>query len=514
MKRTTRFTNLALLLIVAGALALAGCGGDDNGSSVEETMLPAEPPVAEPAEPPDTEPADQPYDPSQPGGTREGAEGRAAAQRIADSVGMVLVKDAVIEDQNADPPITAAEAMPAVMGYGIRPGASIESLSQTRLGEPAMLSIAVTGGTGLGTADDSADMDAPAIAGYTGVSLMKDGPGAITQMALVYSDAERSVRAFGDVYRYNTDVDDNGTGLRPAPLTEAQRMYLNIGSADEATADANVSLNHGLSTTTGEMTRGVAGTDEPNMVRGTYDDVAGQYRFIGEGDITLDADGETVTIVGVGNVLFRADNAETLLPDSDYLAFGVWTEVPDSPTLANPGKVRPFVHGSAGAFKRADIMGLNGSASYSGGAVGHYATRAAGSHMADQGRFTADASLAANFDGGAEVMLTGMIDGFMSEDGMAMDGWLVNLNGGSMLAGTRDSDIAGMTSGTAGSQAWSGVWDAWLFGANKDTYPTGVAGRFQAVAGTAQPMTTSEARIDLYADEGFAGVVGSFAGRR
>ena len=68
-------------------------------------------------------------------------------------------------------------------------------------------------------------------------------------------------------------------------------------------------------------------------------------------------------------------------------------------------------------------------------------------------------------------------------------------------------------SGTTGSQAWSGVWDAWLFGNNLEAHPTGVAGRFVATAGTAQPMLTPEARINLIADEGFSGVVGAFAGR-
>ena len=77
-----------------------------------------------------------------------------------------------------------------------------------------------------------------------------------------------------------------------------------------------------------------------------------------------------------------------------------------------------------------------------------------------------------------------------------------------------DGDIYGSTSGTTGSQSWSGVWDAWLFGNNLDAHPTGVAGRFVATNGSAQPETTTgTGAIDLFRDEGFAGVVGSFAGR-
>ena len=81
------------------------------------------------------------------------------------------------------------------------------------------------------------------------------------------------------------------------------------------------------------------------------------------------------------------------------------------------------------------------------------------------------------------------------------------------MAALAEVDILGSTDGTTGSLALDGNWEAWFFGNNLDTHPTGVAGNFQASMGTAQPAQTSEARIDLFDDEGFAGVVGSFAGR-
>ena len=130
-----------------------------------------------------------------------------------------------------------------------------------------------------------------------------------------------------------------------------------------------------------------------NTVRGSYDGVDGLYVFAGTPTITLSADDGSITIGPSVRVLFRADDHETLLPDTDYLAFGVWAEVPDSPTTANPGRVRPFVKGSAAPFDIADVHGLSGSAKYSGGAVGHYASRAKGDHMVEAGRFTASAAL-------------------------------------------------------------------------------------------------------------------------
>ena len=314
----------------------------------------------------------------------------------------------------------------------------------------------------------------------------------------------------------------------------------------ELATGGNAALEHGLSTT-GPLTRTL--TEAANTIRGTYDGVPGQYVFAGTPTITLTADGSTLTVGDSAHVLFRADDHETLLPDTDYLAFGVWAEVPDAPTTANPGRVRAFVKGSADAFSIADVHGLAGTASYSGSAVGHYATRAKGSHMAEEGRFTASASLTANFDvadatytdndlpasrsaTATGAVLEGTITGFMAEDGTAMPGWKVNLVNGTMMpavsmaadtdttdATTRTAaalaavNVTGTTSGTTGSLVWNGVWDAWFYGNNPDTNPTGVAGRFQASHGTAEPVTTPEGLINLYQDQGFAGVTGSFAGR-
>ena len=553
MKRIT-YARLAVFMLAVAGLALQGCGGDDNGglsaadmarieaaemaaaaaqAEAEAAHMEAEEAKADAAaaeeaaeqarqDAMDAMEEEDAYSPDDPGGTLEGQEGRAAAQRIADSAGAMI------------------------MG-----GAGIGSLSQARLGDDPMLTIAVTGGSGLSTADDMADMDAPMIDGFTGVALEKDGPGAVTQHSLVYSDAERSVRAWGDVYRYNTDAD--GAELGTTLPTEAARTHLRIGTAPSTGTledfDSNASWDHGLSTTTGVLTRTF---EDGDSVTGSYDGVSGQYTFNGTTTITWDGTDVTFT-AGAGAVVFKADDPDMVIPDRDYLAFGIWSEVPDSPTTANPGRVRPFMMGNATAYSIMNVHGLSGSASYSGGAVGHYATRAKGSHMVYEGRFTASASLTANFDAAdasvtagagtdpdalgfretvanaTGTVLSGTIDDFMSEDGTEMPGWLVNLNMGVMMPGINDNntpadltddtailtsmDIMGTTTGTTGSQAFTGVWDAQMYGNNTADYPTGVAGRFQAEMGTAQPMSTPEGRINLFADEGFAGVVGSFAGR-
>jgi hypothetical protein len=267
--------------------------------------------------------------------------------------------------------------------------------------------------------------------------------------------------------------------------------------------------------------------------------------------------------------LFKADNAEQLLPDKDYLAFGVWTVIPDVPTLANPGMVGAFTKASADAFDSQEINDLQGEATYTGPAVGHYATRARSDHAVDYGRFTATATITANFDGAGsmrpgeqqtaseEVSPAGSaadlymarayyetmpgvsfkdskIHTFMDADGNVMAGWVVNLDGPDKInnmdgvatdtaqatartmaiaAAANGTMISGTTDGTTGALAWKGVWDASLHGTNMSTVPTGIVGRFQAVAGRPTPLLTPGGDINQFLDEGFAGVVGAFAGR-
>ena len=71
-----------------------------------------------------------------------------------------------------------------------------------------------------------------------------------------------------------------------------------------------------------------------------------------------------------------------------------------------------------------------------------------------------------------------------------------------MISDAMEADILGTVDGYAGSRAWEGRWEAWMFGTHKDTRPTGVAGNFVALGGTPQPVTTPECgRIDQFNDQ-------------
>ena len=495
MTRTT-FLRMGLALLMAGALALAGCGGDDNGvdQSVHDMALAGQAAAQEEAAEERAareaaeaaaaaaeaalEEAEEPdeYQPSDPGGTLDGQEGRAAAQRIDDAAHTNAERQAQI-----DAGLTPDPA-------GVMSGAS-GSAKHGRLGYDPEVTVDVMGGSELKTPDHAAMMDAPMIAGFDGSALEKDGPGLITQYALVYTDIQPSVRAWGDVYRYNTDVTGADIPLATLP-SEAARTHLRVQAiaaiADGGTpvefSDSKVSLTHGLDTTTGVTTRTIGTDTVDGTVRGRYDGVAGRYVFTGV--TVLSWDGETLTISGgtaAGTLLFRADDPDEVIPDRDYLTFGIWANIPDAPTTANPGMVRPFADGNATKFSITNVHALAGGATYSGGAVGHYATRDKGSHLVDEGRFTAKASLTANFDAANAVftgvdlnddspnvivelahgmptgkVLTGKITDFMSEDGMEMPGWVVNLKDGMM---TPDVEAAlALTPGMTRPRMWPHAW--------------------------------------------------------
>ena len=563
-------------------------------------------------------------------GTAEGGEGRAAATRIMNSVMMSDDVENIRLTENVDESMDGMDM--------INSGASIKTLEQARLGQDPELTIELATGATLDSKTDKAEMDAPDVGSdWSGVALEKMGAGNITQTALVYSDAERSVRAFGDTYPYNRSIAADGANAGRALAgpgdVPTHRLVINVREAPAAGSpgtailgdnpatvanetyvsvqDSRISLDHGLSGATGITSRtfeAMADADAtPHSVGGSYDGVPGVFTFA-DSDGTNAPDAMfTLTLVTsgadsgelilqqnntstTGVLLFQANNAEALLPDKDYLAFGVWSVVPASPTQANPGEVGAFVKASAAAFDSQDINGLTGSASYTGPAAGHYATRDAGSYMVEHGRFTATATISATFNGAGSTRPTtaiasdrlgtdtgdtsttgrvvaqalygttpgvsfsnSRIHAFMDEDGNPMAGWVVNLDGPDMInnmngmasvsaraedttvtpniaelqllaaetqarmnavnAAVDGTMLSGMTDGTTGALAWTGVWDASFHGTNMSVMPTGIVGRFQADAGGPTPEHNADGEINLFLDQGFAGVVGSFAGR-
>ena len=412
-------------------------------------------------------------------GTQVGAEGRANSWRIANSV-----RDAVTEDSETKEMTTAR----------IKKGVSAADLMRDDDG----VSFTVKEGTleRMKTADDMADDMAPELDDWMGFALAKTS-GGTTQNALVYTNIETSVTPFSSRYPYN--VNDDGTDTLAAH-THYRVLGIDATATDSdipitaPTAalikdlDDRISIKDGLSSslTTRSFGTDATGANTVVTIPGSYNDVAGQYRCVGTCVLTWTADGTTIHADGAAEndgLLFKADDISTLLPDPDYQTFGVWMIAQDGPVTGNSGLIRPIAMANASMFDQEDLAeaGIRGKATYKGEATGYYATRNAGSFEAESGRFTATATLEANFDAatgtvpddptadlaaaggggtldpkplemdrdpaaatattgvmyyrpvvaGAGVSFAGSkIDKFMDEDGNMMEGWVVNLNGG------------------------------------------------------------------------------------
>ena len=414
-------------------------------------------------------------------GTQVGAEGRAVARRI-----QFYLKSATSDS-------ATTEAMPATIGQPV----SVDKLMRDDDG----LSFNLMEGTVTRLKhSDTADEAAPELDDLMGVALEKTG-GGVMQEAVLYSDIEKSVTPFSSKYPYNVAIDGTST----AGVINTHHYVLALDTTDQLISGGN-SVDDRISVTTGlssdipsRMLDIDATTATPMTLRGTYDGVPGQFVCAGAAGATctLTWTANGITIAGdaaTTDLLFKADNIETLIPDPDHLTFGVWMLAPDGPAAG--GDIATFAMANAGTIGQMYLKALKGSATYKGSATGYYATRAAGSVEPDWGRFTATATLKANFDephqdlpdaatgtprstaemfdpvaltrtrsvdstvGGTnatttyfrpEVAASGVsfkgskIDEFMDKDGNMMEGWVVNLDGGALR---RPKDVkVGMTGG-------------------------------------------------------------------
>ena len=205
------------------------------------------------------------------------------------------------------------------------------------------------------------------------------------------------------------------------------------------------------------------------------------------------------------------EGATVMVPDQDWLAFGVWLTAPDD-TPVGMHRVG-VVHSGRQAYAYSTATGLVGSATYKGNAAGYYINRG------DSGVFTADVNLNADFDAD---MLSGSVNNFRNSRGGFVDSdtiqnpndpnqggegdWVVQL--GITQIGTEGAvdGAEDSVSGSADGVLWeSGEWNAQLYGpghrvADTAEPPTGVTGNFRAVT---RNIGTEEAPA-------YKGVVGGF----
>ena len=205
-------------------------------------------------------------------------------------------------------------------------------------------------------------------------------------------------------------------------------------------------------------------------IMGTFDGGPGTFECVSANNCNIgtDGDGELLTVVGTWH--FTPDKgAKVDVPDADYLHYGFWLKkTTDEDGVLTYNEVETFAVSTIDGVRDASsVEGVEGSATYNGGATGVYVKNVQNSDgtldSATAGHFTADASLTAYFGGTSvaaddEDSITGTINNF-ALSGEEENAWSVALKGlsGSIL------DV-GTASGTANGGGAAGTFNATFHG--------------------------------------------------
>ena len=426
--------------------------------------------------------------------------------------------------------------------------------------EGSNLTFMVTEGTGTGTntgaAADATLFDTAkhsptsvsAPSGWMAVAMANGPTGGVTNRAVVYTNIEAPKRVAFNGPKLERDVNNNDT------LTDVGDAdwnvvgeYLSINldtfankADDTANDNPNVKLALPSNLTFSSANR--ANAAPSTSYAGTYDGAAGMYICtsvtVGNCGWRRNEVNDVTYVVAYGIWEFRpASGAQTVSEDTDYLVFGAWLNESVASSAARNAGV--FANGSD-LFTAGNINGLEGKATYSGPASGNYAKRLSRSTMAAAGRFTATATLTADFGAAnAGGTIKGSVNDFVIPipvDGIvdSNPNWVVTLGGTNTDESVNISADNNQTTGTSGGNAdgvnWSGTWGAQFFGDTPneaDAHPTGIAGVFRALQ--VNPVATIDdspnpaynpnfpevRRLTTgneihHADQGFVGVVGAF----
>ena len=204
-------------------------------------------------------------------------------------------------------------------------------------------------------------------------------------------------------------------------------------------------------------------------VDGTY------YCYAAACTSSVNNDGE---LIFAGTWVFVAGSKDAQLMVDDAVTYGWWTDTPTGGSL------------TAGLFSDREKTGHvdaryagGGSATYKGEALGQYVMSAD-----NFGAFTADATLTADFTG--TNTLEGMINGFKDADGGDLTGWEVKLHKTNIAV---DGTFSGTQTGAENARQarWNigdkkgaaGNWQGALYGGDANKYPAYAAGEFSAQHG-------------------------------
>ena len=218
----------------------------------------------------------------------------------------------------------------------------------------------------------------------------------------------------------------------------------------------------------------VTGTFDRAQTPGTYNGQAGYFRCLSSTCGSRTVNGRVT--LGSGDWIFVPTSGTTTVTDldTDYLSGGVWLVVPDNATSADDYVFGAFVDGND-PFDQSNIMALQGTATYEGGATGVYSEKTAESTAI--GYFNGDVELTANFNGASDLgTISGSITNF-EVDGEPDDG---TLNLGTAPIGSQNSGFfEGAVTGADDERMYVGNWGGQFFGnGESDGKPGSVGGTF------------------------------------
>ena len=264
--------------------------------------------------------------------------------------------------------------------------------------------------------------------------VQQDGGNKLLHEAFVYSYVGKATpgKKFSTVYTLGSEDDDYQLIADEADAKNTP------GQPTDVFAPKKVSIPSVTRTAGEHEFEKVRTRDDEIEVAGSYHGVTGTYRCeLGSADnasctAKVTADGLMLGGADTPTWVFVPSSRDARVSDSsdvDYASFGWWVEKEGSDI--NTVSVFEDFRGVVGTgLTESSFDGLEGTATYKGGAIGQYAFRSDTGGKNESGHFVATATLEADFDGGGSGEsgdISGTIDDFkVGDDGAARD-WSVAL---------------------------------------------------------------------------------------
>jgi hypothetical protein len=183
----------------------------------------------------------------------------------------------------------------------------------------------------------------------------------------------------------------------------------------------------------------------------------------------------TINALPTGAMPVAGGTQTISVPDTDFLAGGIWVYVPDDATSVDDFTFGAFVHGED-PYDQSNLTALTGEYTYTGDATGVYSV------LADERNyfFDADVTLTANFGDASNLgTIGGHIDNFSVDDELVEGDPTLNL-GTADIGGDNSGFFTGDTDMVYEGENYTGKWGGQFFGNDGTNPPGSVAGTFGA----------------------------------